>query len=79
MIRTLGQTKPPIPGLLNTILPYLPPNLAMYAHTGIKYWAMLGQVLDDLAVLVLTIVSVILYAEWSVVGGDDGVGKIKID
>ena len=59
-------------------MPYLPPKFAMYAHTGIKYWALLGQVLDDLAVLVLSIAGWILFAEWKTMG-HIGEAKIKFD
>lgn len=57
-------------------MPYLPPNLAAYAHTGIKYWSLLGQLVDDLAVLVLSVVAFILYAEWSQLGPEGG--KLKL-
>lgn len=52
-----------MPSLLNTIMPYLPPKYASYAYTGMKYWSLLGQLLDDLAVLVLSVVTFILCAE----------------
>jgi len=75
----LFKTKPPIPSLLNSFMPYLPPKLSMYAHTGIKYWALLGQFLDDLAVLVLSLVGWILYAEWQASNGDMAILKGKIE
>lgn len=71
------QTRPPMPSLLNNIMPYLPPNLASYAYTGMKYWALLGQLLDDLAVLVLSITTFILAAEHFQLGAADS--KVKMD
>lgn len=65
-----------MPSLLNTIMPYLPPQLAGYAHTGVKYWSLFGQIIDDLAVLVLSIAGIILFAEWRIFGSD---GKIKLE
>jgi hypothetical protein len=47
----------------------------MYAHTGIKYWTLLGQIIDDLAVLVLSIAGFILFSEWKQLEG----GKLKLD
>ena len=46
------------------ILPYLPPNLALYATTAMKYWALLATLIDDFAVLVVTIGIVILVGDW---------------
>lgn len=66
-----------MPSLLNSIMPYLPPNLASYAYTGIKYWSLLGQLLDDLAVLVLSITAFILCAEHFQFGAADG--KVKAE
>jgi hypothetical protein len=66
-----------MPSLLNSIMPYLPPKFASYAYTGMKYWALLGQLLDDLAVLVLSIVTFILCAEHFQFGAADG--KVKMD
>ena len=45
-------------------LPYLPPKYGLYLRTGLKYWALLGTLLDDLAILVLCIGLCVAYADF---------------
>jgi hypothetical protein len=67
-----------MPSLLNSIMPYLPPKYASYAYTGMKYWSLLGQLLDDLAVLVLSVVGFILASEYFQLGGAEAI-KLKVE
>jgi hypothetical protein len=46
------------------ILPYLPPPLPTYAATGLRYWALIGTLLDDFAVLVLFVGLLVLLSQW---------------
>ena len=50
--------------MLGLALPYLPPQVKVFVHTGLKYWALLGTLLDDLAVLLLFIGLLVAYADW---------------
>lgn len=47
------QLATPSLGMLGMALPYLPPKIGLYLRTGLKYWALLGTLLDDLAVLIV--------------------------
>ena len=51
-------------GMLGLALPYLPPQVKVLVHTGLKYWALLATLLDDLAVLLLFIGLLIAVADW---------------
>ncbi|KZT58548.1 hypothetical protein CALCODRAFT_494840 [Calocera cornea HHB12733] len=46
---------PPPPGLVASILPYLPPRFQMYVTGGMKYFAIGQQFLDDLGLLIFVL------------------------
>lgn len=59
-----AQNAPAPPGMIAMILPYLPPPLPLYASTALKYWALIGTLLDDFAVLLVSMGLLVLLAEW---------------
>ncbi|EJT98981.1 hypothetical protein DACRYDRAFT_24086 [Dacryopinax primogenitus] len=58
----LERNLPPTPGLINSILPYLPSRFQLYIATSIKYTVIAEQFLDDVGLLVFILGAVVWMA-----------------
>ncbi|KAH7104796.1 hypothetical protein BKA62DRAFT_693446 [Auriculariales sp. MPI-PUGE-AT-0066] len=54
-LRIFSRHDAALPGLLSMVLPFAPPQLQTIVINGARYYAMLGMLLDDLAVLIFTL------------------------
>ncbi|MBW0490973.1 hypothetical protein O181_030688 [Austropuccinia psidii MF-1] len=62
--RWIFNTRPASPGLLGTLAYSLPRPYSTFAATGMRYYAILSSLIDDLSVLVFGVGCAVVWLEW---------------